>query len=118
MHLDLNAHEGPEDFALPVEVRVKQGMHLLDEKHGPGWVWLIDVDTLKIWHPCLCVLGQLYGGGEVPAYTRGLNDLQLIPGNGADEGFGAMNNWDDFDALTTAWRHAILARRLELQTQP
>lgn len=112
MHLDLNAHEGPEDFTLPVEVRVKNGMMLLDEKHGPGWVWRIDVDTLALASTCRCVLGQVYGD-----YGDALDVLGLFNGRSAEHGFTLTGSQEPepvmWVELTTAWRHAILARRLD-----
>lgn len=112
--LDLNADEEPGDVVLPVEVRVKQGMALLDEKHGPGWVHKIDVESLDVAGNCSCVLGQLYGD-----YGTGL--FSLFPryriGDTTNAGFFASDGavWcpGEWDELTTAWRLAILARRAE-----
>lgn len=116
--LDLNADETAEDVVLPVEVRVKQGMALLDEKHGPEWVDRIDVDTLNLRDSCRCVLGQLNGGD----YDRGLSAVGINPHTKYDTAEDIANGFDlpcsdpfgvDYSPLTTAWKHAILARRLE-----
>jgi hypothetical protein len=115
MHIDLNADESPEDVVLPVETRVKNGMLLLDEKM-PGWERRINVATLRIDSSCSCVLGQLSGtndyaaGADLLFGTRGLWADQTVEG-GFFPTYGEME-WDD---LTQAWKHAILARRLEAQ---
>ncbi len=123
--LDLNAGEGPEDVALPVEVRVKQGMAALDAKYGPGWVDRIDVDTLLLDSACRCVLGQLHRqhSSDSDAYARGVIDLFGFEEDEQEEeahGFVlrletiSPGSWSDsYYELTTTWRHAILARRLE-----
>lgn len=51
--------------------RVQRGAELLDEKL-PGWERKIDLGTLEISNPCLCVLGQAFG-----EFTGGLGLLQL-----------------------------------------
>lgn len=42
--------------------RVKLGMALLEELHGPDWVEKLDLETLRLVSPDNCVLGQMYGG--------------------------------------------------------
>ncbi len=108
--LDLNAGEGPEDVCLPVEVRVKQGMAALDAKYGPEWVNRIDVGTLNVAGYCTCVLAQVHGGdysvGFAVCAPTGQPDWSF------DNGFYDPTQ-KEYPALTIAWRHAILARRLE-----
>ena len=44
---------------------VARGAALLDQKR-PGWAQQINISTLNLGSPCLCVLGQLYR-----SFTRG-----------------------------------------------
>lgn len=128
MHIDLN--EGDRDLPvdLPIEVRVKQGMMLLDEKYGPGWVEAIDLKSLHLGLACNCVLGQLNGGPAPLAsddenpYITGCNALGLnIPADEpCDYGFNVRTTdgrpapASEWTALTDAWKVAIVARREEL----
>lgn len=111
LYLDLNP---ADDLTLPVEIRVKQGMALLDEKHGPDWVWRINLDTLVMSHACQCVLGQLYpkeeqlGGYWGAKRALGLEHHETI-------GYGFMCDGNEWGALTPAWKAAISARRSELE---
>lgn len=119
--IDLNADEGPEDLILPIEVRVRNGCILLDEKYGPDWVNQIDVDTLALDNPCRCVLGQLNHG----SYSRGVEAVGLPHAHRnqawaeqAAHGFDLgpyTSGLSGYGVLTVAWKHAILARRLENQ---
>lgn len=116
--LDLNADDADLPVGLPIEVRVKAGMALLDEKHGPDWVHRIDVDTLQLSSSCRCVLGQLSGKRDFVAEVE-----RVLPESKYDEGRAASEHgfWlrlgelHGYNELTTAWRLAILARRMEAQ---
>lgn len=118
MHLDLNANERPGDVLLPVEVRVKQGMAVLDEKHGPEWVYQIDLETLEMSSTCMCVLGQMYGTDDDAGYYPGLEDLfgqgwtdSLPPQYGLDADLPAGIG---YGFLRAEWKVQITRRRLEL----
>lgn len=92
---------------------VERGAALLDEK-VPGWEAKIDLDTLDLYVPCKCVLGQLFGRGD-SAYTHGLHMLNLF---GFKEeiahGFEARST-GTYTSLTTRWRR-VIRRRLKAQS--
>lgn len=118
-YIDLNQTD--LDLTLPVEIRVKQGMALLDEKHGPRWVWRISLDSLMMLSTCRCVLGQLYGtpegDGSTPGYVVGKNLLGLHQSQVVEYGFTLNSEYGSeygWDVLTDAWKAAIVARRAEL----
>lgn len=91
---------------VPVPERVEAGAALLDERM-PGWFNMIDVDTLKIFDPTLCVMGQLFGD-----YLGGLDTLDVDISAGY--GFNAYD--DEYTELDAAWRELILSRRGQLTT--
>lgn len=88
-----------------LDPRVERGAALLDEKM-PGWANRVDVDTLRLWDPCLCILGQSFPGPM--GWTRGLRALGIGMWESCDHGFcdkvgGTKHDQD--------WRLAILSRQ-------
>lgn len=90
--------------------KVKRGMALLD-RIQPGWQDRIDLQTLRISHPLVCVLGQLYG--EFDGATRdiwGSDDaayrLAMAQSHGFDRSVGS-----EYAELTDVWQLAIMMRR-------
>jgi hypothetical protein len=110
--LDLNAYDAELPVDLPLEVRVKEGMRLLDERGPERWWERIDLDTLDVASSCNCVLGQTYGG-----YGDGVDALDLTTAETVAHAFyPAAGVWSVYRSachtLTAAWREAIGARRL------
>jgi hypothetical protein len=100
-----------------VAARVARGAALLD-RQIPGWERRIDLETLHLQSPCLCVLGQLHPGQEFAntAYSCGLDRLALTTTQGYYHGFDAgcpsVDAEDgDYDALTAEWHQVITERR-------
>lgn len=50
----------PEEIRATIAPRVADGVLYLDH-HRPGWAFLVDLATLDLASPCLCVLGQVTG---------------------------------------------------------
>jgi hypothetical protein len=75
---------GEQRTALQKEVdaavleRVKRGMALLEERHGPDWVGMIDLAELDLRDGHSCVLGQVYlASEEGDGYSCGVIDLDI-----------------------------------------
>ena len=97
-----------DDNMSTVSERVDAGAALLD-KRIPGWFNLVSVDTLKIYDPTLCVVGQLFGD-----YLGGLDALGV--NIAAEYGFNAYD--DEYTELDAAWRELILlSHRSQLTAQ-
>lgn len=81
--------------------RVRKGAEFLEKKY-PGWLDKIDLDTLDMYNPKKCVLGQLFGfyGREVASKLekRGFDILDDEP-------------VEHYSMLTKAWRDKILRMR-------
>lgn len=107
--MDLNEWDAELGPTLSVEVRVKQGMALLDERGPERWWEFIDLDTLRLENTCQCVLGQLYGGFLAGGDAVG---LFRVLGASAEHGFVGIDAAAS-DELDAAWRDAIEARRRE-----
>jgi hypothetical protein len=86
-----------------VTERVQAGAVLLDVRM-PEWFNLIDVKTLDIATPDLCVVGQLFDGD----YLTGLDALDVRV---AASVFGFNAVYSEYDQLNEAWRELILLRR-------
>jgi hypothetical protein len=99
---------------------VLAGMVWLDE-HAPGWVEKIDLDTLELAHPKMCVLGQVYGD-----YGAGMDvvfpqpdprswDAEAAEATAAIYGFTTpLCNDDDDDVGEDTWMEARDAEWAEL----
>jgi hypothetical protein len=95
---------------LTIADRVAAGVTMLDEVY-PGWRDRIDVSALEMSDPYDCVMGQLTGSydawardNEVPtdqAYHWGLYEPTRW-----DE-LPSANIYDQYDALTRAWRQYL-----------
>lgn len=103
---------------LTVEDRVARGAALLDEK-VPGWVDLIDLDTLDLGSPCRCILGQTFADhpdADLTPFTFGVDSIFKV-GADADDiaAYGFEVYLDDladyYWSLTDEWTRVILARR-------
>jgi hypothetical protein len=93
--------------------RVTKGAALLDERE-PGWWQRINLDTLDLWSPCKCVLGQLatHLGDDWEWHTI-VAQFGLRPWTDADHGFNAdgVQTKEQYDALTAEWKRVITERR-------
>jgi hypothetical protein len=87
--------------------RVEVGMAWLDARH-PGWLDLVDVDTLDVASPCNCLLGQTIGNWDL--HTLGMNVDQMAA-CGFDASTSHDEMGDEYAALTEVWRTAIRERR-------
>jgi hypothetical protein len=58
------------------EEQIARGADWLDEQK-PGWELMIDLSSLDLTDPCLCVLGQVFNHGEyaVAGYHWARNEL-------------------------------------------
>lgn len=85
--------------------RVNAGAAYLDGRN-PVWFDAINLETLDMEHPCLCILGQLAGN-----YSSGY-DLYGIK-TGEDRIRLGFFSWVPAESvmLRDAWRAEILARR-------
>lgn len=106
----LSAHDSPENHViiepLSADVRVDNGVRLLD-RYGPaGWRDRIDPGVLDIDSSADCVVGQLYGDWEV-----GQAELEFRDAEAAE--FFGLYPAEDGDAanLTASWRALLLGRR-------
>lgn len=88
---------------------VQKGYALLDE-HKPGWINLINWETLDLSGTYNCILGQLYG-----SYFRGCEALHLgsctccaeFEETGSDYGFNIPgDDFITFEMLEELWRTA------------
>ena len=96
-----------------IATRVARGVALLDERK-PGWAGQIDLITLDVANPDMCVLGQLYPDHSScfpDGFNAGLDDLDLHEGftHGVD-----CYPYDliveqrvDYYKLTQEWRRVI-----------
>jgi hypothetical protein len=94
--------------------RVKQGIAVLEEVHGPGWEDKIDLATLDLKDGAACVLGQVYAekadasGGR---YSNGFHyAIELAPGCVSSKtGFVAFTP-SGWDALQECWEEVLEPR--------
>ena len=100
-----------------IEEAVARGAALLDETH-PGWAGNINLETLSLASPCLCVLGQL----SRQHYNRILGELSGTGDDGDDRaerknfatayGFDFPHEWNaSYGDLQDLWVEEILSRR-------
>ena len=80
----------------------ERGAKLLDEKL-PGWATQIDLDTLDLWSPKTCILGQLYADFEVGLQVTDTD------GNAVKHGFVPGIGIRERD-LRHAWQFEITKR--------
>lgn len=102
---------------------VERGARWLDEVK-PGWVDLIDLDTLNLEDPCFCICGQAFFA-EASAHSIDSYDgfavaerlLRDAGSHAADYGFGdaveGVVSADVWRALDELWVELIRARRKE-----
>lgn len=91
--------------------RVQKGVSFLNEKR-PGWFKKIAPSKLDLASCDLCVLGQLYAGGGVDGYTRGLEVLNgAVAKDPRKFGFDFTYGTDDYPILTAMWQEEIAAQR-------
>jgi hypothetical protein len=111
---------------------VNRGVELLDQKLGPDWVHLIDLESLDLASSCRCVVGQLFDPDgallqkidlnehmltvdpeENGQYTVGLDYLGIYAGYGEDEAYGFQLGDGYWYDLTEAWRIKIAQLRAD-----
>jgi hypothetical protein len=94
--------------------RVAKGAAFLDERE-PGWWQRIDLDTLDLMAPCLCVLGQLATSLPEPTWGGICVHFGLEPWRQQvdDLGFNTAGAGTplQYANLTAVWRRLIEARR-------
>lgn len=86
--------------------RVKAGIALLEEKHGPDWVDLIDLPTLDLGSANRCVLGQAYGDYEYGLARLGLDQTDH---DESDEAIahGFETDCCGYEELQKAWEKVL-----------
>lgn len=96
-----------------LEPRVDKGIAFLDEK-VPGWRDKINRETLEVYSPCSCIIGQLYSGH----YCQGLTQLG-IPAEGqhaeeylgfdieCDQGPISLHRSHGYAVLTQIWKDKL-----------
>lgn len=101
----------PTSRQADIAARVARGVALLDEQH-PGWHDRIDLSSLDLSEPCLCVLGQLYEEYDFGAEALGIVAVE------ARYGFDVSLRLDTIDSsfetyvdLQAEWVRVITARR-------
>jgi hypothetical protein len=102
-----------------IDIAVNRGVEFLDE-HLPGWVEKIDLDTLDLAVPCMCVLGQLEGDFWLAMAHHGhaeVNEFGTIRPDwdwSHAHGFSRPTVFDyaQYQALTNTWKHRVEMRRL------
>jgi len=89
--------------------RISQSMDLLDEL-APDWPDKVDLDTLAMDNPKLCVAGQTVGFDTViDAILDRHGRLSAV-----HEYYAFSATWDtDYPTLNTAWREAIVERHVQ-----
>lgn len=90
---------------------VRAGAALLDNRLSNVWDLWINVGTLDIADPTLCILGQLFQDCRT-----GLGVLGI--GQAAEYGFNAWGDGehgsgDEYSSLTAQWRELIAQRRAQ-----
>jgi hypothetical protein len=102
---------------VPLWQRVEAGAAWLDE-NMPGWVDVIDLDTLDLASGCSCVLGQLaadvqQGAGYGAFRGREAKHLGLPYLTSFEaERLGFVNSKNEYDELNELWT-ALISRRRE-----
>jgi hypothetical protein len=81
-----------DDTINSVRDAVRRGAALLDERGPSDWRDKIDVSTLHMRKPSLCVLGQVYG-----CYTIGLARLGVQRYMGPEGGYSYAPDWYGFN---------------------
>lgn len=100
---------------------VQAGASLLDVDF-PGWADEIDLATLDVGIPAVCIIGQLYGDGSeaFSSYRHGLSMLNVAEHESAFYGFSATEEDNDdpededyytYGDLQPLWVAAITNRR-------
>lgn len=117
--MSVNEVSGTADLTvdLSLDVRVKQGVALLDEK-CPGWEFRVDLEALHMGDECRCVLGQLYC-----EYIEGRDALSLSQDDAMEHGFDVPRSpryayESEYRKLTRAWAAAVEGRRAEVVSHP
>lgn len=93
---------------------IEAGIALLDASDIPDWRSRVDLRTLYMGEPTLCVLGQVFGGG-INGYMNGLYFLGLDADETAAEyGFEPLEVAEhevpihaDYRSLTEMWREYL-----------
>lgn len=98
----------PADIPKTVEVRVKLGADLLDQK-APGWLARINLDTLQLGDCENCILGQIYGHFALGLVETGLID-EAEDNLLLKHGFVGHNQLDTLH-LEAEWCIVVAARR-------
>lgn len=99
--------------------RVKNGIAFLEKQHGPDWVNLIDLSTLRLDDGSACVLGQVYEdhseySDDWTGYGYAIQtfkELQSFPERVA-HGFttqdtNSYSNSNGWNALQQAWEDVL-----------
>lgn len=100
------------------DVRVERGAEWLDENEK-GWMEKIDLDSLNLAKPIMCVCGQIEGKGhEGGGFFRYVFEKELHGNEAHELGFILWRrdepaNAPDYAKLTTAWKRLIRKRRRE-----
>lgn len=95
--------------------RARTGAEVLDDSEPPHpvgrWYEEIDGDRLELEHPCLCVLGQLYGSffEAPPEYRKYASDYGFDIESGVSNGPTRI----EYRHLDAAWKK-IIDERLAL----
>lgn len=105
----------PQQEAIDADclARVKKGIALLEQQHGPNWADHIDLNTLDLASGFRCVLGQVYGTfGDGITQLWG-TDPEHWPSKDevAEHGFYehtvSYEDTDRYKPLDAAWKHAL-----------
>jgi len=92
-----------------LQLRINKSMDLLDLL-DPEWVNKVDVDTLEMHDPTVCVAGQTVGYGTVCVLIQHFHPKDWLDVMWTTYAFSATGDVD-WDTLDAAWRKAIVERQ-------
>lgn len=104
-----------EDLRVELDEAVRRGIEFLDG-WKPGWLNLIDLDTLDLSCCFACIFGQLEGDfwTAMPKINRGVDNgcgvIEVDWEWATSHGF-SRPDFGSYGALATMWRKHITARR-------
>jgi len=96
-----------EKYDAEVLERVKLGLKLLEDKHGPGWEDKIDMEALDLRHGSRCVIGQVFEDGPT---TIGMMWTDLVGYGFASLKESTDERLNEYERLQAAWEDVLTPR--------